>query len=139
MRRHLLNPSARRARRMDLVHGLSRLDVQSRPRMDSRTSPTKQNASDRPMHPKIVEGLRTNFQIPLSYLRDKSRKSPQQNPRSNPTRTRRPTTDNKQSADPSQRRRPHPSSAHHPGLKAPRFSKQRAVGLCVQAFFFMPV
>ena len=58
VRRPVLDGAARRARRMDLVHGLGGMDVSGGPRVDIGLPAARQNAADRSVHPSQVAGLR---------------------------------------------------------------------------------
>ena len=53
-RRRLRRAAARRARRLDLVHRLGRLDVPRRHRVDPRLPPARRDALSRPVHPARV-------------------------------------------------------------------------------------
>src|SRR6266404_3111600 len=78
--------------------------------MDTRLPIKRPSTSNRPLHPKILEGFRTNLQTQQNDLRNKSRKPKQCKSRSKNRTTRQPTPTRQQSKNPPNQRRHHPPS-----------------------------
>ena len=68
-RRRLCRAAARRPRRLDLVHGIGRLDVPGRNRMDPRLPAARRAARDRSVHPARLAPLRAGLPLSLRALR----------------------------------------------------------------------
>ena len=75
-RRYLLGAAACRARRLDLVHRLGRLDVSRRPRADAGIPGAGQVPGPRSLHPPGLAALRDHLPPWHLALRDRRRQSP---------------------------------------------------------------
>ena len=74
-------PPPCRARRLDLVHGLGRMDAARRHREHPRAARAGRGPASRSVHSEGMAGLRDDAPVPLGTIRDPGRKSRRRWPR----------------------------------------------------------